>query len=294
MEIITNPPALQNAFFNPTPENLPPAADFLYQTSGNRLKDVAIKEVIFSLLNKGEHLMERYVRASIQSCAAYLSFLAEHPNEHLTKNAQTAIADLAPLLRLNKQPVHMDFVLLSTNKTPSLVHYRQVQDLFYNNTLKPDTEDRYHLDHTVVFWLRTALEQRVKGILGIDTLETQNGHSLGLAGMLDIVAQLQLIQFDPRINWNDIKKVNKWLSHHLHRGLRPAPWVIHQAFEVLNVLLTPGQYKNEPQWSWYSSSTTSADKDALRAEILEIAGRNNRPRITWLKDHEVLFLKENE
>lgn len=75
----------------------------------------------------------------------------------------------------------------------------------------------------------------------------------------------------------------------MHRGLRPPPWSIHEAFSNLQLLLAGGLYANGTAASWYSSTST-ASKEDLRKEIMQIVERNNRPNVKWLNDNQVLEL----
>lgn len=200
MENLNYLQVLKFAFYHPDANNVLTAVDVLYKITGKKISKSVICDNVFRIEKSSQPANEFYIRVSIQSCAAYLQYLANNPNDCFDLNVKTAIADIAPFLRANKEIVDLDFIVRSSKYIGAAIFHHQIVGLFYENRIKDDYKSRYNLDHMVLFGLRSALELRIKGILGIDVIETERGHNIGLAGLIDYLLQLKTIQFAEQIN----------------------------------------------------------------------------------------------
>lgn len=284
---------LETTFRRPDYKNIVALIKYLISISGGRLKIACIRQNLLKTKwnSKIDTLM---ARCHLQAAATFLSHLIEKcdPNEY-KESVKTTIADILPYIMEFDQNENCSFVLVSTNSLPTGLHYKQVEWLFYKNRLPDETKNRYHLDLLILYGLRLSLEKRILGFLGIDYL-LSHGKPVGLSRILPIVANLKNVVFDPNINWDEIKMVNDWLNHFMHRHLRPYPWVIHQVFEVLNPLLLPGQVSegNTIYGSAYAS-TFVKDESKLQTEI-ELSLRNvfSDLKIQWANRREILKAKK--
>ncbi len=79
----------------------------------------------------------------------------------------------------------------------------------------------------------------------------------------------------------------------MHRSLRPHPWIIHQAFDIFNEILSIKPYKHEKGeiYSWYG--TTVVKNKIEFGKETEDTIRKEFPgcKITWLNNQELLMLE---
>ncbi|WP_431137974.1 hypothetical protein, partial [Psychroserpens mesophilus] len=66
-----------------------------------------------------------------------------------------------------------------------------------------------------------------------------NGKNIGLSTLIKVSKGLNSVEYSNKMDWTEIEWVNNWLNHHMHRHLRPYPWIIHQALEVLIPFVDP-------------------------------------------------------
>lgn len=151
---------------------------------------------------------------------------------------------------------------------------------------------RYDLDILVLYALRLSLERRILGFLGIDFI-ISNEKPVGLSKLLKIVKKLDNVIYKDEIDWDKIEVVNNWINHHMHRHLRPYPWVIHQAFEVVDPLLEKSKVidGNTIHYSIHAS-TFVHDEEAFHAEIEErINAEMPNVYIAWKANKDILKRK---
>lgn len=284
---------LETTFRDPTFTSIVALIKYLISISGGRFKIACIRQNLFKIKwsSKIDRLM---ARCHIQAAATFLSHLIEKgdPNAYID-SVKTTIADILPYIMEFDSNENCSFVLVSTNSLPTGLHYKQMEWLFYKNRLPDETKNRYHLDLLILYGLRLSLEKRILGFLGIDYLSS-HGKPVGLSKILPNVAKLKSVIFDPNINWDEIRMVNDWLNHFMHRHLRPYPWVIHQVFEVLNPLLLPGRISdgNTVYGSAYAS-TFVEDESKLQAEIeLSLRAEFSDLKIQWADRREILKAKK--
>lgn len=142
--------------------------------------------------------------------------------------------------------------------------------------------------------MRLALEKRILSFLAIDYIETENGSPVMLSRLFPIIKRLNNIEFKPEVNFDQIKWVWDWLNHYMHRHLRPYPWAIHQAFQILNALLLPSE-KVTPKTTIHSfyASTIIRDWDGLKYEIQKSVEQDIKgAKITWRKEAELLMVSD--
>ena len=137
--------------------------------------------------------------------------------------------------------------------------------------------------------LRLALESRVHGFLGVDYILINN-KPINLSKLLKIAKSLENIQFSDSINWDEIEWVNDWLNHFMHRHLRPQPWTIHQAFEILRGLFTIESHTmGTVTTSSIFSSTVVRDFDSLKNEFEQyLNNQYSDVNIAWSPTQEIL------
>jgi|WetSurMetagenome_2_1015567.scaffolds.fasta_scaffold00004_9 hypothetical protein len=286
---------LKTTYKDPSITNAEALADYLNSISGRGLAITCIRNNIFKTKwsSKDDDLMNR---CHLKAAALYLTHLiTEGKSNDNSGSIRTTIADLAPCVEQLDQNEDCSFIILSPNTLSSSIHYKHAEWLFYKNRLPEDSNERYTLDVLVLYALRLSLEKRILGILGIDYLIYKN-KPVGLSRLIPILERLENVQYDSRIIWLEIKVVNDWLNHFMHRHIRPYPWVIHQVFEVLNPILLPGQLieGNTKHFSLYAS-TFVKDEDNLHSEIEEkINSLLPSHEIRWLNKREILLAKSNE
>lgn len=232
-------------------------------------------------------------RCHIQAASVYLKYLvAHHEKIEFANQFKIVIADIIPYVQLIDKEQDTSHFLLSTNTLPAFIHYLNAQELFYKHSIRNDCRDNYRCDVLVLYALRLSLEKRIKGIIGIDYAIDSKQNPISLTKLIRIIKEIKNIEFSKEIDWCQIEQVNGWLNHFIHRGLRPHPWVIHQAFEVLdNLIMSKSRIINDrTHYSWYGSAFVKS-KTKFKEEI-ETVFLEKYPGggIKWASQWEVLSL----
>lgn len=285
---------LRKAYYEPTVENAENLAEFLRSTSGKQLKIEHLRHYLFKTSWTSRDIILK-ARSNLQGGAIYINQLlfdglTEFKNINCLK---TTIADITAYVDQLNGNDDTSFVLISTNSLPSTIHFKHATSLFYKKGLSTETNDSYEFDLLVLYALRLSLEKRIHGILKADFIKSANNKPIGLSRLIEIAKNLDNINYSEGIKWNQIEWVNDWLNHHIHRTIRPYPWIIYQSIKVMEELLEPKRYetKTSKGFSFYGS-TTSSDLETLKNEIeSKILKEIPNATIKWAHTHEVQKLK---
>ncbi|MHB1197785.1 MAG: hypothetical protein ACYC0A_13200 [Lutibacter sp.] len=231
-------------------------------------------------------------RCQVQNASDYLNFI----KDGITKDqVRTVVADLARYVQFLDSNEDISFIVLSTNTLPSAVQFDCAKRLFYNHQIREQNQNNYSTDLLTLYAIRLSLESRVRGLLGID-YATHDRKSIGLSTLIKISKGLDSVEYSNKIEWNEIEWVNNWLNHHMHRHLRPYPWIIHQALEVLKPFIDPKEpliISNRTIHSFYSATYVN-DENELEKEI-ELNLQELFPKadinIKWLNKREIVKKK---
>ncbi|MBA3284394.1 MAG: hypothetical protein H0U27_04960 [Nitrosopumilus sp.] len=230
-------------------------------------------------------------RCHVQNASDYLMFIKDvHSKNQIT----IVIADILQYVRILDPFEDISFVL-NTNTQPSAIHFDCAKRLFYTHNIRLQYQKNYTTDLLSIYALRLSLESRIRGFLGID-YATIKGKNIGLSTFIKISKQIKSVEYTKEVNWDEIELVNKWLNHHMHRHIRPYPWLIHQAIEVLKLFIDPKEpiiKNNRTIYSFYSA-TYVVDEKKLENEIVEIlTTQYNEIKIKWLCEREILTSSKN-
>ncbi len=230
-------------------------------------------------------------RCHIQNAVEYLEVIK---NEFSIDQIKIVIADIANYINAMDKNEDLDFILLSSNILPSAIHFKNSRSLFYFHKI-PEGNNNYDTDLITLYAIRLSLESRIKGLLGIDFI-TENGKPIGLGKMINISKQLRSVKFNKNFSWNEVQWVNEWLNHHMHRLLRPYPWIIHQAIEILQPLLLPQEpviTENTKKFSFYSASIIENNVDFKKEVKLALGTTNSNVKIQWKLQREIMLNTTN-
>jgi len=285
---------LRNAYYEPTTKNAEELAKFLASIAGKPLKVDHLRHYLLKT-NWTTKDLKLKARSHLQGGAQYIEqLLTDGIDKHKNINClKTTIADITAYVDQLNGNDDTSFVLISTNTLPSTIHFKHATSLFYKKGLSTETNDSYEFDLLVLYALRLSLEKRIHGILKTDFIKSANNKPVGLSRLIEIAKNLDNINYSEGIKWNQIEWVNDWLNHHIHRTIRPYPWIIYQAIKVMGELLEPMRYETETSkgFSFYGSTTTS-DLETLKNEIMsKIMKEIPNAKIKWAHTHEVQKLK---
>jgi len=262
----------------------------LKSIGGKQLKTEHLRHYLFKTIWTSRDLKLK-ARSHLQGGANYIDrLLIDGLTEGKNINClKTTIADITTYVDHLNGSDDTSFVLMSTNTLPSTIHFNHATSLFYKKKLSTETNDSYEFDLLVLYALRLSLEKRIHGILNTDFIKPPNSKPVALSRLIGIAKNLDNINYSEEIKWNQIEWVNDWLNHHIHRNLRPYPWIIFQAIKVMEELLGPKRYETEASkgFSYYGSTTTS-DLETLKNEIeAKILKEIPNATIRWAHSHEV-------
>lgn len=265
----------------------------LMDISGKPLKVKMVRQYVFKTTWKKREI-ELRARCQVKAAVEYLKFLTlgeRRPDIDLIK---VAIVELKyPLMDLGRSN-DLPFILGSTNTNPSTIHYKHMKDLFYHRDLASDSKSNYQADLLILYGTRLALESRIRRLLGIDSVTSKN-RQIGLTDLIHLSENLEHVQYKSGIDWTEIKWVVLWLNHHMHRHLRPNPWTIHQAFQILDHLIEQSSHSegDRTTYSFYAS-TVVQHENLLEQEIeRKLRAKFEDVNIEWTSNKERLKIRKN-
>ena len=282
---------LKSLYSELTQENLDRLIEYLKSIGGKPLTTKCKRQNAFKI-SWTEKETTLLARCHVQNASEYLNFI----KGCITKDqVRTVVADLARYVQSLDSNEDTSFILMSTNTLPSAVQFDSAKRLFYNHQIRDQNQNNYSTDLLTLYAIRLSLESRIRGLLGID-YATQNRSNIGLSSLIKISKGLKSVQYSNKVGWIEIEWVNNWLNHHMHRHLRPYPWIIHQAIEVLKPFIDPKEpliISNRTIHSFYSA-TYIIDENELKKETelnLQKLFQKSDIKITWLNKREIVKKK---
>lgn len=280
---------LKDAYTKLNNETLNNLITYFKEISGNPLTTKCKRQNAFKT-SWSDKEIRLLARCHVQNTSEYLGFIRENINKEQLK---TVIADIVDFVRYLDPKEDTSFIILSTNTQPSAIQFDSAKRLFYDHQIRKQYQNNYSVDLLTLYAIRLSLESRVRGLLGID-FATSNGNNIGLSTLIKISKQLKCVEFSEETKWEEIEWVNNWLNHHMHRHIRPYPWIIHQAIEVLKPFVDPKEpliKSNRTIHSFYSATYVN-DESALKNEIeLHLKKLYPEVKIRWLKKREIVKSK---
>ena len=277
---------LKSAYTNSTQENVEILIEYLQKIGGKTLTKICRRQNAFKTIwTKRE--VKLISRCHIQNAAEYLiSIKTGYSNDQI----KVIVADIAYYIKILDSNEDVGFILLSTNTLPSAIHFDIAKRLFFNHQIRNQNQNNYTTDLLTIYSLRLSLESRIRGLLGID-YATNKGKNIGLSTFIKVSKELQSVKYADDFNWTEIEWINDWLNHHMHRHIRPYPWVIYQAIEALKSFLDPKEpliIEGRTVYSFYSATYVHNEKE-LEKEI-ESALKLEYPEIDikWLSEREIV------
>ncbi|HYG03893.1 MAG TPA: hypothetical protein VD927_15705 [Chryseosolibacter sp.] len=287
---MNNTTYLKTSFTDPTPANLEQLIKYFQNIGGKTLPIICRRQNAFKTkwTPREENLRNR---CHAQNAAEYLESIKYRYSRDQVK---VIIADIAQYVKKLDSNEDVSFILLSTNMLPSAIHFDIASRLFLTHQIRDQNQDNYGTDLLTIYSLRLSLESRIRGLLGID-FATINGKPVGLNKLIKVSKGLKSVKYSETVNWPAIEWINEWINHHMHRLLRPHPWVIHQAIESLKPFLDPQDpvtIDDRITYSFYSATYVVSERE-LHNEI-ESALKIECPAIVikW-KDNREIMIRRN-
>lgn len=277
---------LKSAYNTPNSENLDALINYLQRIGGKTLTVICKRQNAFKTKwTKPEVTLRN--RCHVQNAADYLQAIRDQFSDRQIK---VVIADVSKYVNSLDASENISFIVLSTNTLPSAIHFDTAKRLFFTHQIRDQNQNNYNTDLLAIYALRLALENRIRGFLGID-YATNKGKSVGLASLIKVCKELKAVEYSDAVNWTEIEWVNDWLNHHMHRHIRPYPWIIYQALESLKSFIDPKEpfvTESGTTYSFYSA-TYVENEENLHKEI-ETALRTENPEIVieWLSSREIM------
>ncbi len=277
---------LKASYTELTKENVDNLIKYLYKIGGKSLTTKCKRQNAFKIswTDKETKLL---TRCHVQNAAEYLNYI----KGSITRGQlRTVVADIADYVQFLDSNEDTAFIILSTNTQPSAVQFDSAKRLFYNHQIREQNQNNYATDLLTLYAIRLSLESRVRGLLGID-YATVKGKNIGLSTLIKISKGLKSVEYSIKTEWTEIEWVNNWLNHHMHRHLRPYPWIIHQALEILRPFIDPKEpliKLNRTIRSFYSATYVN-DEIALEKEIeSNLQELYPEVKIRWLDKREIV------
>jgi len=276
---------LSQTYYSPIPDNINQLREYLKSISGKELKLACKRQYGFATkFNEQDTKMSS--RCHIQNAITYLDSLK--PIFRIDQ-IKILIADLCFYVEILDTNEDTSFLRCSPNTLPSTIHFEIANRLFQSGNFESSDNDNYSTDLLALFGLRLALEKRIKGLLGIDSA-SDNGKDIGLSVLIETCTRLNAVLYSKDFMWPEIKLLNTWINHHVHRAIRPYPWSLFMAFETLRPFISPKKVlhiNGRKINSWYSATFVS-DEQILQEEIEQILNEKSSDiKIKWLPKREI-------
>lgn len=280
---------LKSAYTKLTKENVVNLISYFKKIGGKPLTTKCKRQNAFktSWLDKEARLL---ARCHVQNAAEYLDFIKDNIK---TEQLKTVVADISNYVCFLDPNEETSFIIISTNIQASAIQFDSAKRLFYNHRIREQYQNNYSTDLLALYAIRLSLESRVRGLLGIDYATTK-GNNIGLATLIKISKELKSVEYSSKIEWTEIEWVNNWLNHHMHRHIRPYPWLIHQALEVLKPFVDPKEplIKSDRTINSFYSGTYVDDEEVFEKEIESILNELYPDvKIKWLNKREIVKKK---
>jgi hypothetical protein len=280
---------LKSAYTESSIENVENLIEYLTKIGGKNLSIKCRRQNAFKILwtNKDIILL---TKCHIQNAVDYLNSIK---NNFSKTQIRILIGDLAKYVSHLDTNEDTSFILFSTNTQPSAIQFDSAKRLFYNHQIREQYQNNYSTDLLTLYAIRLSLENRIKGLLGID-YATNKGKIINLSTLIKISKGLKSVEYCKKINWDEIEWINNWLNHHMHRHIRPYPWIIHQSIEVLNPFIDPKEplLKGDRKiYSFYSAAYVNDEKDfenEIESNLIKIYPDIE---IKWLFKREIVVKK---
>lgn len=282
---MNNTTHLKTVYKKITKENIELLVEYLKSISGDELSVICRRQNAFKTkwINREENIRNR---CHVQNAVVYLQSIKDKCSESQIK---VVIADIAKYVNLLDSYEDTSFILISTNTLPSAIKFDIAERLFLTHQIRKQNQNNYGSDLLTIYALRLSLESRIKGLLGID-YATNKGQNINLSTLIEISKGLKSIKYSKDINWTEIEWINKWINHHMHRQIRPYPWIIYQAFESLKSFIDPKEpiiIENRTIYSFYSA-TLVENEEALHNEIKSsLKQKYSEIEIVWNEKREI-------
>jgi hypothetical protein len=277
---------LKSAYTSSTKENLEVLINYLQNIGGKTLTAICRRQNAFKTKWTKQEVNLRN-RCHLQNAADYLQSIK---NNYSERQIKVVIADISKYVNSLDANEDISFILLSTNTLPSAIHFDIARRLFNTHQIRDQNQNNYNTDLLSIYALRLSLESRIRGLLGID-YATNKGKNVGLTSLIKVCKGLKSVEYSDPVNWTEIDWINDWINHHMHRQIRPYPWIIYQAIESLKSFVDPKEPFVRGSGTVYSfySATYVENEEELHNEI-ESALKLEYPEIeiTWLSSREIM------
>ena len=277
---------LKSAYINSTQENIEGLIEYFQNIGGKKLTMMYLRQNAFKT-QWTERENKIICRCHIQNAAEYLISIKKGFSNNQIK---VVIADIAKYVKALDTNEDVSFIIISTNTLPSSIHFDIAKNLFFTHQIRDQNQNNYNTDILTIYSLRLSLESRIKGLLGID-YATNKGKNISLSTLIKVSKELKSVNYLNDFNWTEIEWVNNWLNHHIHRHIRPYPWIIFQAIEALKSFVDPKVplLIGDRIISSFYAATYVYNEAELGKEI-ETALKREYPEIEikWLLEREIV------
>jgi len=213
-------------------------------------------------------------------------------NEVLKEFVNDLICDIAFWMKKVDPKQDFSWFIFNTNNSVSHSYQMAVRFSLYGiDEEKFKTYDARFVNATLL--IRHTIEQRIKGILGIDYIRGSNG-PISLSIIIEVLSDLCNLKPKAGIDFKRISKINDWANHYLHRGLRPHPWQLEWAENELSKMFFIGGTSDKRTRSIYAAFETETLSKVREEFEFKLNKKLNDVRIEWRVDAEIYEVDRNQ
>ncbi|MGD8780941.1 MAG: hypothetical protein PVH88_18490 [Ignavibacteria bacterium] len=241
------------------------------------LKDRFIYQWIFVNDTISEKDIESYIKSNLFAASKSLSrviyrFEKDGINKIRTKVLLDFICDLKNFVTYFDNNQDYSWLIINTNTHITNFYYDLAQNIFWNG--KPGFHDEEHrvLNTSTPFFIRQAIEYKIKRILGINLIY-ENGKVQRTRAKVYFDAFKKNIKYYKvcTLDIHLIEKIHNWSHNSIHGGYRPEPWIIETALYLLKDFFHSGKTKIANSHSLHAAlEVYESDLEKLRLNTEKI------------------------
>lgn len=203
------------------------------------------------------------------------------------------VCDLKPFVTKFDTSQHYNWLLGNTNSHISNFYFDLLSNTFWNGNIGEHPEEKLVLGTSTPFFIRQAIEYKIKRILGIDFIL--------LDGKLDINSMKKYFKaieankkyYSVKFDFENVKNIFNWTHTYIHGGYRAEPWKTETAINYLDSVFYSGQTSNINSFSLYAGvEVDKSNLEELRINtektLRNLAEKDKKELfISWLSKPEV-------
>lgn len=270
-----------------------------FREFSKELKDKFIFQWTFkNVFDIKEKEFECYGKANLIAANNSLKRIITHFNSTEINDYQIRlltdfVCDLKPFILKFDQSQDYDWMLLNTNSHITNFYFDLLSNSFWSGNIGEHPEEKLVLSTAAPFFIRQAIEYKIKGILGIDYILLNCTTDVQFMKKCFKTVEANKKYYSVKFDFETIKTIFNWTHTYIHGGYRAEPWKTETAIHYLESIFYSGQTSNINSFSLYAGvEVDKSNLEELRINtektLRNLAEKDKKELfISWLSKPEV-------